>query len=122
MCKKMNENIKQSTIKDHSGKTDFLKVLHEGLSNGGIHVNASKGHGKTRLLFSMAQNLRNLDTCRTIIFDGSEAWLYGYSAIPTFSIGERDIQLISDNQSIDDIERYELTNWNLVQLALSTEK
>ena len=59
---------KDITIKDHSEETEFLKVIHEGLVNGGIHVNASKGHGKTRLLFSMAQSLRNLEKQHNIDF------------------------------------------------------
>ena len=117
-----NKKKEQININVHSDKAEFVKVIHEGLVNGGIHVNASKGHGKTRLLFSMAQSLRNLDTCRVFIFDGSEAWLYGYSAIPVFTVKERDIQLINDVQSTDDIERYELLNWNMVKLALATHK
>jgi hypothetical protein len=118
--RKMKEN-KQSNMSNHSEK-QFQSIVKHGLVEGGIHVNASKNHGKTRLLFSMSQSLRNLDTCRVLIFDGSEAWLYGFSRIPTFSIGERDIQLINDVATTEDIERYQLTNWNLVKLALSTEK
>jgi hypothetical protein len=120
----MNENNKkneQSNIKNHS-ENKFQSLVKHGLVEGGIHVNASKNHGKTRLLFSMAQSLRNLDTCRVLIFDGSEAWLYGFSKIPTFSISERDIQLINDVATTEDIERYQLTNWELVKLALSSEK
>ena len=63
-----NKKEKQSYIKDHGEETEFLKVIHEGLVNGGIHVNASKGHGKARLLFSMAQSLRNLEKQRNIDF------------------------------------------------------
>ena len=70
----------------------------------------------------MAQSLRNLDACRVFIFDGSLAWLYGYSTIPVFSISERDIQLINDVSTTDEIERYELLNWNMVKLALATHK
>src|SRR3990170_393033 len=114
-----NKSEKQSDINNHSEK-QFQSIVKHGLVEGGIHVNASKGHGKTRLLFSMAQSLRA--KARVFIFDGSEAWLYGYSAIPTFTVKERDIQLINDVQSTDDIERYSLNNWNFVKLALSTEK
>jgi hypothetical protein len=112
---------KQSNMKDHS-ESEFQSIVERGLLEGGIHLNAGKGHGKTRLLFSMAQSIRNLDTCRVLIFDGSEAWLYGFSKIPVFTIGEHDIQLISDIATTEDIERYQLTNWNLVKLALETHK
>jgi len=107
-------------IKDHD-KKQFESIVQQGLIEGGIHVNASKNHGKTRLLFCMAQHLRNLD-CRVLIFDGSEAWLYGFSKIPVFTIGERDIQLITDVQTTEQIERYQLNNWQLVKLALETHK
>jgi hypothetical protein len=111
----------QINIKDHS-ENEFQRVVQQGLIEGGIHVNASKNHGKTRLLFCMAQHLRNLADCRILIFDGSEAWLYGYSKIPVFTIGERDIQLITDVQTVEEIERYQLNNWELVKLALQTHK
>lgn len=108
-------------MNQHSEK-QFQSIVEHGLVEGGIHVNASKNHGKTRLLFSMAQKLREKDNVRVLAFDGSEAWLYGFSKIPTFSISERDIQLINDVSTTEDIERYELTNWELVKYALSTHK
>jgi hypothetical protein len=39
-------------------KNTFSEVVEHGLQNGGIHLVSVKGHGKTRLLFSMAQKLR----------------------------------------------------------------
>jgi len=120
MTNEKQEN-KQSNIKQHSEK-QFQSIVERGLVEGGIHLNAGKGHGKTRLLFSMAQCARNLENTRAIIFDGSEAWLYGFSKIPVFTISEKDIQLISDVATTEDIERYQLNNWNLVKLALQTHK
>ena len=116
-----NKKEKQSNIKDHS-ENQFESIVTKGLIEGGIHLNAMKNFGKSRLLFCMAQQLKNSDNVRVLIFDGSEAWLYGFSKIPVFTIGEHDIQLISDVQKTDDIERYEFTNWQLVKLALATEK
>jgi hypothetical protein len=110
---------KQSNINIHSEK-QFQDIVQKGLVDGGIHVNASKGHGKTRLLFNMAQYLRSLSYCRVLIFDGSEAWLYGFSKIPVFTITERDITLAP--QTPEQTEPYVLQNWNLVKLALAKEK
>jgi hypothetical protein len=88
--KKESCHHKQSNINTSSEK-QFQEVLEHGLKHGGCHIVASKGHGKSRLLFSMARNLRNLGNCRVFIFDGSETWLYGFDRIPTVSISERDI-------------------------------
>jgi hypothetical protein len=111
---------KQSNIEVQQQK-QFLDMVQQGLREGGIHLNASKGFGKTRLLFSMAQSIRNLENTRVFVFDGSMAWLYGFSKIPVFNVNEEDIQL-SEVKSIEDIETYSLTNWQLVNLALETHK
>lgn len=119
---KMTEkNTEQTNIEDQQ-QQQFDDIIQDGLVNGGIHINASKGHGKSRLLFSIAQYLQSLPNCRLFIFDGSEAWLYGYSKIATFNINECDIQLLTDNKTTEDLERYSLNNWNLIKLALQTEK
>lgn len=118
---KRTTNAKQSNINDHSEK-QFQRITQQGLKEGGIHVNASKGHGKTRLLFSMAHYLRTLPDCRVIAFDGSEAWLYGFSQVPVFTVGEYDITLAKDIETTEQLERYSLNNWNLVKLALDSDK
>jgi len=59
---------------------------------------------------------------RVLIFDGSEAWLYGFDKIPTFTIKERDITLLGDLKTTDEIERYQIKNWNLVKFALHKHK
>jgi len=102
-------------------QTAFNAMVQQGMKEGGIHLNASKGFGKTRLLFSMAQTIRNLENSRVFIFDGSLAWLYGFSKIPVFNVNEEDIQL-SEVKTIEDIETYSLTNWQLVKLALESNK
>jgi hypothetical protein len=63
-----------------------------------------------------------LENCRVLIFDGSESWLYGYDNIPVFTVQERNIVLINDVKTTEEIERYELTNWSLIELALRTHK
>lgn len=94
----------------------FSELVSNGLRNGGIHVCASKNHGKTRLLFSIAKEL--IDKARVLIFDGSETWLYAYNRIPVFTVTERDISLVSKNVTIEEVERYEIQNWNLVKFTL----
>jgi hypothetical protein len=99
----------------------YDKMIKTSLTEGGLHLVASKGFGKTRLLFNIAESIRNLADSRVIIFDGSLAWLYGYNAIPTFNINEEDITL-SDVKTTQDIERYTLNNLELVKFALNTKK
>ena len=106
------------TITDHN-ENKFQKLVENGLKSGGIHVCASKNHGKTRLLFSMAKHLQNRKA-RILIFDGSETWLYGFDKIPTFTVQDRDIVLLENLKSIEDIERYQIKNWNLVKFALDS--
>ena len=103
-----------------SNENRFSEVIEHGLQNGGIHLVSVKNHGKTRLLFGMSRALRQ--KARVIIFDGSEAWLYGFDKIPTFTIKERDITLANDLETTDQIERYQIKNWNLIRFALDTHK
>ena len=116
----MTKTPNQSNIQQH-GKSEFQAIVQQGLREGGIQLTAMKGYGKTRFLFSMAQYLQSLPTVRTIIFDGSMAWLFGYSKIATFNINECDIQL-SEVKSTMDIETYQFNNWQLIKLALSSQK
>lgn len=114
------QKIEQSNINDHSEK-QFSEIAQQGLKSGGIHTVANKSHGKSRLMFSMANHLRNLDTCRVIAFDGSETWIYAFSKMPTFTIGEHDI-LAQKLRTIEEMEKFTLQNGNLVKLALETHK
>jgi hypothetical protein len=107
---------KESNIEQHS-ENKFSKLVEQGLKQGGIHVCGSKNHGKSRLLFSMAKELQN-GKARVLIFDGSETWLYAYSRIPVFTVQDRDIALIEDVKSTEQIEYYRIKNWNLVEFAL----
>ena len=106
----------ETNIGDHCQTEKFYQIMQYGLKSGGIHVVASKGHGKSRLMFSMARTLQNF--CKVYIFDGSETWLYAYDKIPTFTVEDNTIRLVSDNHTTEDIERYKIENWNLVELAL----
>jgi predicted ATP-dependent serine protease len=56
--KKEHVTTKQSNINFH-GEKQFSQVLDYGLKHGGVHIVASKGHGKSRLLFSIAKQLRS---------------------------------------------------------------
>ena len=109
---------KKMTIEQHS-ENKFQQLVESGLRNGGIHVCASKNHGKTRLLFSMAKELQN-GKARVLIFDGSETWLYAFDRIQVFTVQERDIVLVEDVKTTEEIERYQIKNWNLVKFALDS--
>jgi len=111
----MNEVNNKST-----SENQFSEICEHGLKHGGVHLVSVKGHGKTRLLFGMARELRQKS--RVIIFDGSEAWLYGFDRIPTFTVKERDVVLANELEKVDEIERYKIKNWQLVKLALHTHK
>lgn len=110
---------KEININQHS-ENKFEAIVKHGLKHGGIHLVASKNHGKSRLLFSMARMLRG--KARVFIFDGSETWLYGFDRIETFTITERDIILANKPKTTDEIERYQLTNWYLIEYALRSYK
>jgi len=112
------ENTNKVNMENHSKIFDSL--IQTAISeNSSYHICASKGFGKSRLLFSMAEALRKYS--KVYIFDGSEAWLYGFSKIPTFNVNENDIQL-SEIKTVQDIEQYQLKNWNFVKFALESEK
>lgn len=109
-----------SNINEHA-LTAFESFIFEGLKSGGVHIVANKSHGKSRLMFSMAETLRNQPNVRTIIFDWSETWLYAFSKIETFTISEHDITEAS-RDDINSFEKYQLRNWLQVKLALSSHK
>jgi len=109
----------ESNILQHS-ENEFSEICEHGLKHGGIHIVASKSHGKTRLLFSMARKLR--EKSRVLIFDGSETWLYAFDKIETFTVHENDIVLVKDVKTTEDIERYAINDWHLIELALKTHK
>ena len=81
--KMTEQNQKQSNIDNHS-KSQFEAMIQQAMKEGGLQLTAMKGFGKTRLLFSMAQSIRNFSNSKVYIFDGSLAWLYGFSKIPVF--------------------------------------
>ena len=120
MTQQPNQEKDQCNISNHE-QTAFSEFVFQGLKSGGSHVVANKSHGKTRLLFSMAKELRPLENCRVLAFDGSETWIYAFDKIPVFTIGEHDI-LESSRGNIQQFEKYTLQNSNLVKLALQTHK
>ncbi len=112
-----NSQTKQVNIEDHSS---FNAFVSEGLRIGS-HIVASKSHGKTRLMFSIAEQLMKEPNVRNIIFDGSETWIYSFSRIPVFNISEKDI-LETARSKTDSIEKYSLQNSNLIKICLETHK
>jgi hypothetical protein len=99
----------------------LLRISSLGGLRIGSHIVANKSHGKTRLMFSIVESLMKQENVRNIIFDGSETWLYSFSQIPTFSIGDHDISETSRRTS-QDFEKYSLQNAHLVKLCLETHK
>jgi hypothetical protein len=113
----------QVNIENHDEK-QFFDIVQRGLIEGGINLNAMKNWGKSRLLFAMCQTLRTTKfdkPIKCICFDGSEAWLYGFSKIPTFNINENDISMMNENKDIQEVEQYSFNNWQLVKLALEAQ-
>jgi len=114
----VNKLTEENNIKNENlEKTEFQKMIEYSVKSGGVHVVASKGHGKSRLMFSMARELAKLG--RLYIFDGSETWLYGFDSIPTFTVEDRKIMFLGLNTSTLDIERYSIRNWVMVERALA---
>jgi hypothetical protein len=115
-----NEILEKTSEKpkeqDHN-QNDFQKLIEYGFKSGGAHVVGSKGHGKSRLMFSIARELRRFS--KLYIFDGSETWLYAYDRIPTFTVKEQDIRLLGRNNTVDEIENYMINNFEQVKKALN---
>ena len=111
---------KHVNIADHS-KTEFQSIVDNALVNGGIQLTAMKGYGKTRFLFSMSRYLQSSPNCRVIIFDGSEAWLYGYSKIATFNVNDSDITA-NQQKTAFDMEQFNLANLEFLKYALRSYK
>lgn len=87
----------------------------------GLNLCAFKGHGKTRMLFNLAENLQKRDNVRVLIFDGSLAWLFGYNRIPVFEVRDHDI-LSNERKTSEDLEKYSLEIEHLIRLALMKHK
>jgi hypothetical protein len=116
----IEKQTNQPNIQQH-GKSTFDSMIETALKENGLHCCASKGFGKTRLLFSIAQTIRQMPDTKVFIFDGSDAWLYNFSKIPVFNICETDIS-IKEQKTALDIEQYNFSNWQLVKLAINTNK
>ena len=86
----MKQKSKESTIKDHNEKA-FNDFIAQSLKSGGSRIVANKSHGKTRLMFAIAEKLQRNPNVRNIVFDGSETWLYSASKIPVLTISDHDI-------------------------------
>ena len=106
-------------ISEH-GKTVFEDMVFTGLISS-LHIIGNRGTGKSRLMFVIADQLQKQKNVRTIIFDGSESWIYGFNKIPVFNISDHDITASNLKQSVD-MEKYELQNMHLIKLALATHK
>jgi hypothetical protein len=108
----------QLPINDHD-KATFEAMINESLRCGGLNLVAGKGHGKTRLMFAIADHIRSMENTRIICFDGSEAWLRSYSQIAVYNINEADI-IAKQQRNVLDIEGYVWQNWQLVLKALNS--
>jgi hypothetical protein len=96
-------------------------MIQQGMKEGGISLFAMKGWGKTRMLFSMAQSIRNFSDSRVLIFDPSMACLYNFSRIPVFNVNIEDITATEQKTALD-VEQYNLNNWQFVKMALESNK
>jgi hypothetical protein len=67
-----NKKKEQSNINSHSENVNFEDFIMQGLRCGGVHIVASKSHGKSRLMFSMFSKLQEQENVRCIAFDCSE--------------------------------------------------
>jgi len=111
---------KQVNISEHR-KSEFEAMIFEGLKCGGLHCTANKSHGKTFLLFSIAETLQKNENIRVLAFDSSETWIYKASKIPVFNVLQNDITE-QKRRTSQDLEKYSLRNANLLKLALDSEK
>lgn len=113
-----NSETEQTNINDHS-KQAFDEMVFTALKCGGIHLTANKNFGKSFMLFSIVETLQKQENIKTVVFDGSEVFLYKASRIPVYTIGENDI-IAANLKKTDEFEKYSLKNEQLIKLALNT--
>jgi hypothetical protein len=118
--KEAQNTEKQGNIGNHS-QTVFDDVIIDALSTGGLNACAFKNHGKTRFLMSICTELMKSDSIRCLIWDSSDAWLYGFNQIPTFNVCDNDISA-KERKTSEDLEKYQLNNWLLIKFALDHNK
>ena len=111
---------KQANIGTHD-QTVFDDIIMDALKTGGLNAVAFKGHGKTRFLFCIASELIKSPDTRVLIWDSSDAWLYGFNHIPTFNVCDNDI-CMKERKTSEDLEKYQLNNWQLLKFALDRNK
>jgi hypothetical protein len=114
------DTTEQVNIDSHK-KTSFSEVIVDASKTGGLNAVAFKGHGKTRFLFCIASELMKQPNVKVLIWDSSDAWLYGFNKVAVFNVCDNDITAKEKNSSFD-MEKYQLNNWQLVKFALDHNK
>ena len=81
-------------------KTQQTRIVLNRLRNGGCHIVASKGFGKSNTKMCMARRFRE-EGHRVIIFDTLPNWLHDFDKIPYFVVEEWSVQDMAEEIGID---------------------
>lgn len=91
--KKRKRKMKATT--KNGTETRQSRIILSRLRNGGVHIVASKGFGKTNTKMVMARRFRN-EGHRTVIFDTLPVWLHDFDKIPHFVIDDYSVLELSE--------------------------
>ena len=81
----------KSNIDNHS-KRQFEIIIQQAMKRRRFTANSNEGFRKNTFAFQHgSEHEETLAIQSVYIFDGSLAWLYGFSKIPVFNINEEDI-------------------------------
>lgn len=106
----------ESLTTKNGTETQQTNIVLNRLRNGGCHIVASKGFGKTNTKMVMARRFRN-EGHRVIIFDTLPNWLHNFDKIPYFIID--DLKVLDYAEEIG-IEGYSYFSYNR-QYIIATE-
>lgn len=96
-------------------ETRQSRIVLSRLRNGGCHVVASKGFGKTNTKMQLARRFRN-EGCRVIVFDTLPVWMHKFDKIPYYIVEEWQVQDYAQEMAI---EGYSYFSYNRQYLIAS---
>jgi hypothetical protein len=103
---KMKENARAkdaATTQEMQQRDGNLKpLIDDVLKFGDLLLIANKGCGKTNALMELAQQFRNLDDTKVIIFEDFPKWMIEFSEIPYMIIHDDDVTEFSHVLDVED--------------------
>lgn len=82
---------------------EVSKLCEDVLDFGDLLLIASKSHGKTEALKSIANQFKNMENVRVFIFEDFPKFIHEFNALPYFVVRDNDVV---ETQHVVDIENY----------------